>query len=269
MDQDTGLPIPIGGSNLFNPITRAESVFTAASAGSSEPSLETYVLALQQWDSALRENRGTGGQTNNTLAISLKEFVFGFDSEDEAFNRLAFRDLIAKSLVPVPGQSQDDLVLEFPIQIADEKLFQANANLKIVSLSVNLKTVPGRMLTPDPTPDNPPLVDLVMLDQAALRTFLADYPANDDFLFLDLEGARNFRQSRFAALSVEATIDGQGSVAPNTQLANRSPAVSRWQLRIQGALLGNRDLMLENLDDIQMIVTYKFGQPREFMFPEF
>jgi hypothetical protein len=274
MNQDTGLPISIGGGGVFDPIVRAESVFTVASAGSAgsaEPSLQTYVAALQQWDSTLRDNRGPNGvgQDGQPKVISLKEDIFGLDSPDEAFNRLAFRDLIAKSRVRVPSQSQDDLVLEFPIQIGDLKIFEAVANLKIVSLGVNLVTVPGRMLTSNPTPNNPPLVDLVMLDQATIRTFFSDFPANDDFLFLQLEGARNFRQSRFAALSVQATIDGQGNVAPNIQLANRSPAVSRWQLRIQGALLGNRDLQLENLDDIQLRITYKFGQPPEFTFPEF
>ncbi len=282
--QDGGLAEPIGGGSKFDPIVRAESVFAVASAGSPgapSPTLQTYVEALQQWDSKMRQLRGPQRQPGQTVRISLKRDIFGFDSPDEAFNRLAFRDLIARNRVPGRNPNQDDLVLEFPIQIADETLLPPRLNLKILNrregaglceggISVDLKTVPGRMLRSVPSV-NPPLVDLVLFDEAVLRTFFSRFESGgqDDFLTLELEEARDIGQSQFAALSVQATIDGAGSVQPNCQLANRSPAVSRWQFRIPGGSGSNGSLLLDNLDDIELILTYTFGQPPTFQFPVF
>lgn len=282
--QDGGLPEPIGGGAKFDPIVRAESVFAVASAGSPgspSPTIQTYVESLQQWDSKMRQLRGPQRQPGQTVRISLKRDIFGLDSPDEAFNRIAFRDLIARNRVPGRNPSQDDLVLEFPIQIADETLLPPRSNLKVLNrregaglceggISVNLKTVPGRMLRSTPSP-NPPLVDLVLLDEAVLRTFFSRFESGgqDDFLTLKLERARDIGQSQFAALSVQATIDDVGTVQPNCQLANRSPAVSRWQFRIPGGSGSNGTLLLDNLDDIELILTYTFGQPPTFEFPVF
>jgi len=282
--QDGGLAEPIGGGSKFDPIVRAESVFAVASAGSPgapSPTLQTYVEALQQWDSKMRQLRGPQRQPGQTVRISLKRDIFGFDSPDEAFNRLAFRDLIARNRVRGRNPNQDDLVLEFPIQIADETLLPPRLNLKILNrregaglceggVSVDLKTVPGRMLRSVPSV-NPPLVDLILFDEAVLRTFFSRFESGgqDDFLTLELEEARDIGQSQFAALSVQATIDGAGSVQPNCQLANRSPAVSRWQFRIPGGSGSNGTLLLDNLDDIELVLTYTFGQPPTFQFPVF
>jgi hypothetical protein len=263
---------PIGGGSKYDAIERAESAFALGSAGNPAraPTLQTYVEALQQWDIKMRQRRAPERQAGQTKIISLKRDILGFDTVDEAFNRLAFRDYIAKHRVPGSNPDQDDLIVEFPAEIADQRLLPAQPNLKIVSLGVNLTTVPGRTLRPAGSQNsNPPLIDLTMYGQAMLRTFFADYPTGDDLLALKLEQARTFRQSHFTA-QVEATIDGGGTAAPNTQLANRSPAVSRWQLRIEGDITGsNDDLILENLADIEIEITYTFGKPPEFTFPVF
>ncbi len=287
---DGTLPEPIGGGSKFDPIVRAESVFAVASAGSPgspSPTLQTYVQALQQWDIKMRQLRGPR-QPGQTVRISLKKDIFGYDSPDEAFNRLAFRDRISKSRRPGRNPDADDLLVEFPIQVGDQKLLPARPNLKIFNpsvtsfcqggLSVNLKTVPGRSLRTTSS-INPPLVDLIMQDQAVVRTFFSrfDSGGDDDFLTIKLEGARDLGQSQFAALSIQASIDGQGNpvdghlpgVQSNCQLANRSPAVSRWQLRIQGDSGINNTLNLENLDDIEILLTYAYGRPQEFDFPQF
>ena len=175
------------------------------------------------------------------------------------------------------------------MQIGDQTLLPARPNLKVFNPSVtsfcqggisfNLKTVPGRRLRNNSS-TNPPLLDLIMQDQAVVRTFFSrfDSGGDDDFLTLKLEGARDVGQSQFAALSVQATIDSQGdpvdghlpgAVQSNCQLANRSPAVSRWQLRIQGDSGINGTLDLDNLDDIEILLTYTFGQPQTFQFPIF
>jgi hypothetical protein len=281
--QDGGLAEPIGGGSKFDPIVRAESAFAVASAGSPgspSPTLQTYVEALQQWDIKMRQLRGPQRQPGQTVRISLKKDILGYDSPDEAFNRLAFRDYIAKSRRPGRNPDVTDLLIEFPMQIGDQTLLPARPNLKVFNpsvtsfcqggLSVNLKTVPGRDLRTTASTD-PPLVDLVMSDQAVVRTFFSrfDSGGDDDFLILKLEGARDLGQSQFAALSIQATIDGQGQVAPNCQLANRSPAVSRWQLRIQGDNRVNNTLDLDNLDDLEILLTYTFGQPQTFQFPSF
>lgn len=282
---------PIGDS--FDAIKRAESVFAVASAGSMgspDPTLKDYVLALEAWDSKLREGdlRGTQRQPGQTERISLKRDILGFDSPDEAFNRLAFRDRIAKSRRPGRNPNAPDLFIEFPLQIGDARLLPAVPNLKIVNLSednscvgglsVNLKTVPGRLLRTTPSP-NPPRLDFIQQDQAVVRTFRSRYDSGgaDDFFVIKLEGVRDLVDSQFAAFSVQASIDGQGQpidghyagVQSNCQLANRSPAVSRWLLRLLGNNGINGTLNLENLDDIEILLTYGFGPPQEFTFPTF
>src|SRR5690606_35743409 len=133
-------------------------------AGSPAPTLQTYVEALQQWDIKLRQRRPSR-QPGQTVRISLKRDIFGYASPDEAFNRIAFRDRIAKSRVPGRNPQVADLIVEFPLQIGDQSLLPARPNLKIFNpsvtsfcqggLSVNLKTVPGRTLRASPSP-NPP-----------------------------------------------------------------------------------------------------------------
>lgn len=260
---------PIGDASLFNDITSAETAFAVRSAGSPdapEPSLATYVQALQAWDATMREVRGPLRQEGQTRVVLLKRDILGFDSPDAAFDRIAFRSHLAARREPGLNPSKNDLVLEFPLQILDQGIFPAVPNLKIQTLGVDLRSVPGRDLLEQASP-NPPLVSIQHDDQAFLRTFFADYPEDDDFLTIDLEGARSFRQSQFFA-QVEATIDGTGPGTPNTQLARRSPAVSRWILRFEMDNGVNRDLILENLDDIWIRVTYAFGQPVEFDFPD-
>ncbi len=290
--QDGGLAEPIGGGSKFDPIVRAESAFAIASAGSQgspSPTLQTYVEAMQQWDIKMRQLRGPQRQAGQTRRISLKKDILGFNSTDEAFNRLAFRDYVAKHRRPGRNPNVSDLIVEFPMQIGNQTLLPARPNLKVFNpsvtsfcqggLSLNLKTVPGRALRTTASA-NAPLVDLIMLDQAVVRTFFSrfDSGGDDDFLTLKLEGARDLGQSQFAALSIQATIDGQGDpvdghlsggVQSNCQLANRSPAVSRWQLRIQGDSGINNTLNLDNLDDVEILLTYTFGQPQTFQFPVF
>ena len=290
--QDGGLAEPIGGGSKYDPIVRAESVFAVASAGSPgspSPTLQTYVEALQQWDIKMRQLRGPQRQAGQTVRLSLKRDILGFDSADEAFNRLAFRDYVSKHRRAGRNPDVSDLIIEFPMQIGDQTLLPARPNLKVFNPSVtsfcqggisfNLKTVPGRRLRNNSS-TNPPLLDLIMQDQAVVRTFFSrfDSGGDDDFLTLKLEGARDVGQSQFAALSVQATIDSQGdpvdghlpgAVQSNCQLANRSPAVSRWQLRIQGDSGINGTLNLDNLDDIEILLTYTFGQPQTFQFPIF
>jgi hypothetical protein len=261
---------PIGDVAEFDPIVSAESVFTVRSAGSPElpaPTLSTYVQALQAWDGTMRDVRGPHRQEGHSVVVSLKRDILGFDSPDEAFNRIAFRSHVAVRRVPGLNPAKPDLVIDFPLQILDQRLLPAQPNLKIQNLQVDLKTVPGRLLREEPSPD-PPLVDLLMEDQALLRTFFARFPEDDDFLTMDLEGSRSFRQSEFFA-QVEATIDGEGRASPNVQLATRSPAVSRWVLGFQMDNGVNRGLVLENLDDIAIRITYSFGHPNEdFAFPD-
>jgi hypothetical protein len=261
---------PIGDVAEFDPIVSAESVFTVRSAGSPElpaPTLSTYVQALQAWDGTMRDVRGPHRQEGHSVVVSLKRDILGFDSPDEAFNRIAFRSHGAARRVPGLNPAKPDLVIGFPLQILDQRLLPAQPNLKIQNLQVDLKTVPGRLLREEPSPD-PPLVDLLMEDQALLRTFFARFPEDDDFLTIDLEGSRSFRQSEFFA-QVEATIDGEGRASPNVQLATRSPAVSRWVLGFQMDNGVNRGLVLENLDDIAIRITYSFGHPNEdFAFPD-
>lgn len=290
-NQEPSLPGTTLGAT-YEAIQRAESVFAVASAGSAgspSPTLKDYVLGLEQWDDKMRQVIGPQRQPGQTVTISLKKDIFGIDSPDEAFNRLAFRNRIAKGRRPGANPNQDDLILEFPLQVGDASLLPTALNLKIIDpefisdvcaagVSVNLRTVPGRELRTAAS-TNPPLVDLIMHDQFVIRSFYSQVnklpnPGPDDFVTIKLGEARDAAQSLFAATNVQASIDCPGpdcqdnNVSPSCQLANRSPGVSRWELRILGSNGVNRDLNLENLDDIELIITYSFGQPVEFEFPQ-
>ncbi len=260
---------PIGDVSRFDDIVSAETVFavrSAGSGGSAEPSLRTFVEALQAWDSTMREVRGPLRQEGQTRTVLLRREVFSFDSPDLAFNRIAFRSHLAARRVPGFNFLKDDLILEFPLQIYDQRILPAVPNLKIQNLTIDLRSIPGRELLEQASP-NSPLISVTHDDQALIRTFFADYPEDDDFLSIDLEGARSFRQSQFFA-QLEASLNGEGSAAPNTQLARRSPAVTRWVLHFEMDNGINRDLILENLDDIWIGITYAFGLPVEFDFPD-
>ncbi len=281
--RDGAIPIPIGEDPaVFAGIIRAESVFavrSAGTAGSATPTLHSFMRALDAWDARLRQDRTLERGEGNSVVLSLKNDLLGFDSEDGLFNRLAFRNFIAKHRFPGSNADQPDLIIEFPIQIGDKRLLPALANLKLLTLGrpgqeggiaplagVNLIPAPGRSLRSSAS-QNPPLVDLVMSDEALIRTFFHNFDeGDDDLLVLDLESARSFRQSPFFA-AVEATIDGAGRFIPNNQLANRSPAVSRWVLLIDMGNGDNRTLLLENLDDIEIVITYVAGKPPTFAFP--
>jgi hypothetical protein len=82
-------------------------------------------------------------------------------------------------------------------------------------------------------------VDLIMQDQAVVRTFFSrfDSGGDDDFLTLKLEGARDLGQSQFAALSVQASIDGAGDPVdghlPGVQSNCRRVSVSSLSCTLQ------------------------------------
>ena len=114
----------------------------------------------------------------------------------------------------------------------------------------------------------PALVDVVLLDRANVRTFFAEYPARDDLISYQLQSGRTLEGSPFIA-TVEASIDGYASpvASVNTQLANHSPAVSTWVVRVKNNRYNNTDLKLEYLADIEFEIQYSFGKPRDFSFP--
>jgi len=83
-----------------------------------------------------------------------------------------------------------------------------------------------------------------------------------------LQRGRTLDQSPFIA-SVSATVNGYAAPmpAPNSQLMNHSPAANKWILRIKSNRFNNRDLILENLEDIEVQINYSFGKPRAIVFP--
>jgi hypothetical protein len=265
---DGALPEPIGDAVLFNPIVRAESVFASRSVANTDapaPRLAVFAQALRSWDVKMRQLRNVSAQSGRTRVVSLRKDILGLTGGDETYNRLAFSDWIAKRRVAGNNPAVEDLVVEFALQVADQFLFPALPNLKIEQLRVNLWSLPGRSLLGPQHNGSPALVDFVMLDNATIRTFFAQYPNDDDLLTIDLEAGRSLSQSPFYAL-VESTINGLGSVAPNTEHENRSPAVSRWTLRIDSSSGQNGNLQLQYLDDIEITFTYKTGKPRDFSF---
>ncbi len=266
-----GNPVPIGEAQLFAPFIAAESVFSCRSAGNASspaPRLSDFLTALEAWDQTMRQVRGNEQQPQFVEIISLRKDILGFAGGDESTNRLLFADFLAKNRKPGRNPRKDDLVIPFALSIADQRLFPAEPNLKLVDMSLNIKSRPPRFAA-EAGWSRPFRVEMVMLDEAVIRTFWADFsndPPDDDLLIIDLEEGRTLSTSPFRGL-LQATLDGQPSGLPaNVQFANLSPAVTRWVLRIDMANGENVYLIPEYIDDIEIRMTYKFGRPEVFTF---
>jgi len=276
---DGGLPELIGDASLYTPIIKAESAFAVRSAGAhgqATPGLNTFMDALRLWDTKMRFLRFPATQRGNQTTISLRKDVLGFTGGDEAANRLAFADFIRKHRVQGVNPDNKDLLFEFQLQIADQFFFPARPNLKLESVRAALRSLPSRSVRPPDDPGNPALLTLAMLDTAVLRTFFASFSTidefgqarlgDDDLRSIKLQEGRNTLPSPFQS-DVQASIDGfPSSTVANDQLQNLSPAVTRWVFYMDMSTGANRHLLLENLDDIELTVTYKFGRPRTFTF---
>ena len=255
------LPEPLPPSS--DPFVRAESVFSSKFARGTQPNLDDFRDSLREWDVKMRQLRSPNAQTASSV-ISLRKDILGYNLGDEALNRLLFADFIKQNRVDGVNPTNDDLLFEFGVQIADQNLFPNHPNIKIDQISVNLVSSAnlGSVYGPGSTAEAAN-IELVMLDQATVRTFFADATTgDDDLLIYDLQEGRTLNKSPFLA-SIDATVDGFSFPAPipNVQLANHSPAVSRWTLRMQMDRGNNQQLKLENLDDIVITFNYRLGKP--------
>lgn len=260
-----GLPEPL--ASTYDPYVRAESIFSVKFAEIKSPNLDQYLDALQAWDVKMRQLRGPAGQ-NSFETISIRKDVLGYDGVDEEYNRLLFKDIIAKHRVEGLNPANQDLIFEFALEIGDEMLFPNHPNIKIEKIQINLVSSPERSIAGSGTTSDPAKVDLIMLDEANVRTFFAEYPTDDDILTYDLEQGRSLEKSPFYA-TVDATIDGWSDPLPddNIQLADHSPAVTRWTLRMKMNRGNNQCLRLELLHDVKITIFYRFGKPRGVAFP--
>lgn len=261
-----GLPEPLAPT--YNPYVRAESIFSVKFAEIKSPNLDQYLDALQAWDVKMRGGLRVPEGQNSSETISIRKDVLGYDSMDKEYNLLLFKDFIAKHRVNGLNPDNPDLIFEFALEIGDEKLFPDHPNLKVEKIQINLVSSPERSIAGSGTTSDPAKVDLIMLDEANVRTFFAEYPTDDDILTYDLEQGRNLEKSPFYA-TVDATIDGWSDPLPydNIQLANHSPAVTRWTLRMKMNRGNNQYLSLEHLNDVEITIFYHFGKPREVAFP--
>ena len=254
------MPLPlIEGSDEFR---RAESVFAVKYAND----LDDFLDALADWDYKLRRNRTPPG-SDLEVTISIKNDILGFTGGDEEYNTLLFRDFILKNRVDGLNLEKPDLVFDFALEIADEKLFTDHPNIKITGIQVDLVSIPARSVYDENYVTGYAGVDLFMTDKASIRTFFAEYPVDDDILIYDLPEGRTLEQTPFQA-TVQATVDNWPTApTPNDQLAGHSPAVTQWVLRIKMNRGNNRFLLLENLYDIKLKIFYHFGKPPAISFP--
>lgn len=241
---------------------RAESVFSSKFASD----LDDFLDALWDWDTILRDHRTPpGGDLDVT--ISVKNDILGFKEGDEEYNTLLFRDFIKKNRVEGLNPDKPDLIFDFPLEIGDEKLFTDHPNIKITGISVDLVSIPARLILDENYSSGFALVDLFMCDKANIRTFFADYPVDDDILTYDLSEGRILKETPFQA-TVQGTFGGwPNPPEPNDQLAGHSPAVTRLILRIKMNRGNNQYLILENLGDIKITIYYHFGIPPDVTFP--
>jgi len=262
---------PIGeGSPTYAPFLRAESVFAVRSANTAEPHLGQFEDALREWDKTMRQVRGNELQPEFTEVISLRKQILGYAGGDEELNRLLFANYIAKHREPGRNPAKQDFYIPFALGLADQLVFPAEPNLKMVRLSINIKSRPGRVAAEAPWSGQPFRVEMVMLDEAVVRTFFADVtknPPEDDLYLIDLEEGRSLATSPFRGL-VQASLDGVPlTVVDNVQFANLSPAVTRWMLHVDMTNGQNIYLIPELIDEIELEITYKFGRPRVIDFP--
>ena len=261
---DGGLASPL--AVVYDPFTRAESVFSAQFANGASPSLEDYLSGLKAWDVRMRQLRYPEHQSA-TVRFSMRDDILGFGVYDDDVAERRFRNFIEENRIPGTNPDNDDLEFRFGMDIVTERLFPDLPNIKIDSISVNLVSDSSGSVRRNARSDAA-IVDLVMLDRAYIRTFFANYPEQDDILSYELQEGRTIDKSPFLA-SVSATIDGYAAPLPvnNTQLANHSPAASIWVLRMKNNRFNNRDLDLEHLSDIQIQISYSYGKPRAIRFP--
>ncbi len=275
---DGGLPEPIGDAELYNPIIRAESAFSVRSAGAhgeAAPGLNTFLGALRLWDTKMRFLRAPAAQRDNHVQISVRKDILGLNGADESYNRLAFADFIRKHRADGLNPDNKDLLFPFQLEIADQRFFPARPNVKLQSLQVALVSLPDRSVRPGDE-NAAAVVTFAMLDTSIIRTFFANFSMKDEFgqarlgdddlRTIKLAEGRNTFPSPFQA-DVQASIDGfPRDTAANDQLQNLSPSATHTVLWMDMSIGANRHLDLENLDDIQIQLTYKFGRPRVFTF---
>ena len=261
---DGGLSSPL--SVIYDPFNRAESVFGSQFAAGLSPSLEDYLGSLKAWDVRMRQLRYPTKQSATTR-FSMRNDILGYGIYAPEVAESLFQTFIAENRKKGENPNNDDLQFNFNMDIVTERLFPNLPNIKIESISVNLVSDASRSIRTSPRTDAP-LVDMVMLDRAFVRTFFADYPSQDDILTYELQEGRTIDKSPFLA-SVSASVDGYASPQPipNVQLANHSPAASIWVMRMKNNRFNNRDLALEYLSDIEVDITYSYGKPRAIQFP--
>ena len=264
MDINGGLASPL--SVVHDPFYRAESVFSAQFASGGVPSLQDYMGALRAWDVKMRQMRHPANQVASSR-FSMRDDILGYGGlvKEVAINR--FKEFISEHRVGGENKDNNDLLFEFSLDVVTERLFPSVPNLKIDSVELNLVSDPQRSIRGGNRTDAA-IVDLIMEGRSYTRSFFASYPDQDDLISYKLQRGRTLDQSPFIA-SVSATVNGYAAPmpAPNSQLMNHSPAANKWILRIKSNRFNNRDLILENLEDIEVQINYSFGKPRAIVFP--
>lgn len=81
------------GGGLYDDFTQSESIFNVYRADRAN----SFLTALQAWDTALRNER-QGGQADIQALISLRQDVFGFSDVTYNTNRFRFETLTSPPL---------------------------------------------------------------------------------------------------------------------------------------------------------------------------
>lgn len=273
---DGGIPEALGAS--YVPFVRAESAFAVRSAGAGvgpsaiEPSLSTFMSALRQWDLKLRQTNFRNPEPlTDSVVWSLRRNILGFNSGDSALDELRFSEFVKAHRRAGGNPVKDDLRFEFAIQLGTNALLPGRRvspqspsfpNIKLTDVQLNLRPRVFRNLIESGGGQNPPVFTVDLRDSSVVRTFFSSFP-DDDLLVVDLPGAREFELSPNNS-PIRARVDGIPVVlpaSPPVRFKGLSPAVSKWVMQLDMTQLGNSDLILENLADIEIRVNYQFGRP--------
>lgn len=276
------------GGGLYDDFTQPESIFNVYQASKAD----NFLLALQAWDTKLRQER-QGGQADIQSLISLRQDVFGFSDVFYSTNRLRFETLTDPAALALnqrlfralllrnaqPQSSRYWLRLEFPLtynqlskkftgpvssQPAVILASRTDWNIRVLDMSAEIL---GHNVAQSSF--NTLRVDIFQYGKIEIPKYHprdnSVYPNFQTFnLPLYYPDPERTSISSFK-FSLSAGINGNSGVLnPFVAQIEPTPYCDRYVLLIERA--ANPPINIENIQDIQLTLTCRSSIPPAFAF---
>ena len=251
----------------YSDFDSSESVFTLSSA----VDVRDFFLSLDCWATY---NFGAFGplQAESQRTISIRQDILGFADfnplagqfyppEIRAENKRLFKEFIRQ-------HRGDDGVIEFEFStsIADESLFDIFISNNANFWNVKFSAVAGNLVGPDLVvgPSAFGRVGLSIGGMSTVRTREARWrpnnALNDLLVQYDLDHFGEDESLR--TVSIDASLNGfPPAPAFATGLTRLSVGATSWKIAINTEGTENQNLDFDNLEDIQLLIRYRYGQP--------